>query len=73
MSFSDESITETSEPQLTYRPEDKQFVQRASWDFGTLSVSSSSEIEIEFTAVVVPSANQGKGPFHLPQQNSSPV
>ena len=73
MSFSDESITETSEPQLTYRPEDKLFVQRASWDFGTLSVSSSSEIEIEFTAVVVPSANQGKGPFHLPQQNSSPV
>ena len=62
--FSNESVTASIEPQLSYRPGDQQFIRRAQFDFGSLTVSSSAEIEIEFTAVLVPSADQGKGAFH---------
>ena len=64
MTFSNTTITATSKPQLSYRPEDQQFIQRAEFHLGSLNTSSTAEIEIDFTAVLVPSANQGKGSFN---------
>ena len=67
MTFSNKTITATSKPELSYRAGDQQFIQRAEFHFGSLNTSSTAEIEIEFTAVLVPSANQGKGSFNLKQ------